>query len=790
VGVPATGSFVAGLLVALALGGQGACAAHEASFYPSFYPQEIRIETVEPAAAVAGWEATRVHAYVGADLFAGGPVASDAVAVTSLHSYLVLTFDAASGRYAAATSNAPMRCAAADKVLRVLAPGNPSYVVHPYPVTPYHADYLEQFDLAQHAQAQYSAPSDAAPSGHDVSIRTMGGLADTLVPAAWKATAGQWDATLEEIDVDGLGDRVAPGPGGWLGPPWTKQGWFQAYLLYAGHVHGAAAAASAEGAYRRLVTGAYSSATERVRLERALVTTLITGCERVVLGYTLQHEYFNAEYSKGVENVGFDSQAGLLAAIFPRTVKLKDFPWNGWLRVGVASGPGAAWNPIGGFDDEFGRLLWFAVGDPALLPAPYGGSWIANRVRISSEATPGSVTVPSDAVRPEAGNGLLRRVGSGSAARQRLRYRAVTSVFHDGTQTEFADLIYPYIFAARWDAKRTDNDSTFDPIVARAAEPMTQWLAGFKLIGVTTESRDFGDDLQFHYRVPVVDVYLNYRSSDPWEAAAAAPPWSTLPWELIVLMEEAVKRGIAAFSESEAKRRGIPWLDLVRDRATGLRLAALVEEFGRHGYRPAALTGLVSIDAARARWNALGAFYAHYGHFLDTNGPYRLESWSPDGVVLQVFRDPSYPQGVGALDAYAIPLRAYASSIQDFGDRLEIRTDVEQVSRFQRSYEIARVSLGSAPADRNDHNQPECRYVIVAPNGEVARAGAASFGRDGRYALPLTALHGPGVYTIMIASYVGGNDVNPEVKLVEHRVVAAAPAPTRHSGPHPTGASR
>ena len=97
-----------------------------------------------------------------------------------------------------------------------------------------------------------------------------------------------------------------------------------------------------------------------------------------------------------------------------------------------------------------------------------------------------------------------------------------------------------------------------------------QWLAGFKLIGVTTESRNFGDDLQFHYRVPVVDVYLNYRSSDPWEAAAAAPPWSTLPWELIVLMEEAVKRGIAAFSESEAKRRGIPWLDLVRDHATGL----------------------------------------------------------------------------------------------------------------------------------------------------------------------------------------------------------------------------
>jgi hypothetical protein len=93
--------------------------------------------------------------------------------------------------------------------------------------------------------------------------------------------------------------------------------------------------------------------------------------------------------------------------------------------------------------------------------------------------------------------------------------------------------------------------------------------------------------------------------------------------------------------------------------------------------------------------------------------------------------------------------------------------------------------------DGNDHNQPQCRYVIVAPNGEVARAGAASFGSDGRYVLPLTALRGPGVYTIMVALYEGGNDVNPEVKLVEHRVVAAAaPAPTRHSSPHPPGVPR
>ena len=51
--------------------------------------------------------------------------------------------------------------------------------------------------------------------------------------------------------------------------------------------------------------------------------------------------------------------------MFLRTVKLKDFPWNGWLQLGLDARPSAAWNPIGGFTDEFGRLMWFAVGDPA-----------------------------------------------------------------------------------------------------------------------------------------------------------------------------------------------------------------------------------------------------------------------------------------------------------------------------------------------------------------------------------------------------------------------------------------
>ena len=311
------------------------------------------------------------------------------------------------------------------------------------------------------------------------------------------------------------------------------------------------------------------------------------------------------------------------------------------------------------------------------------------------------------------------------------------------------------------------------------------------MIRVEEQVRNYGADLKFSYRVPVVDVYLNHRfadpwersrteqgpralkpdvrSSEPWDEASIAPPWSTLPWEVVVLMEEAVRRGIAAFSESEARRRGIPWLDLARDRATGKRLTALVEDFGRDAYRPDALKGLVSTEEARERWTALGRFHAQHGHFLVTNGPYRLESWSAQGAVLQVFRDLSYPVGLGAFDNLAIPLKAYVVKVENRGARLELRAEVERVSKFQRSYDIVRIALDPASRDADERDRLECRYVIVGDDGRVVRAGAETLNKSGRFAVDLGKL-APGRYHVMTALILAGNSVNPEIKVFEHRV--------------------
>ena len=115
---------------------------------------------------------------------------------------------------------------------------------------------------------------------------------------------------------------------------------------------------------------------------------------RLVLGEREVDEYMKALFpdwrARGVHVLlhelqgGFafnvDSVMGLNSPMFVRTVKLKDFPWNGWLALGIDAAPIAAWNPIAGFTDNFGQLMWSAVGDPALIPAPNEPAWMLNRI--------------------------------------------------------------------------------------------------------------------------------------------------------------------------------------------------------------------------------------------------------------------------------------------------------------------------------------------------------------------------------------------------------------------------
>ncbi|MBI4246297.1 MAG: hypothetical protein HY614_03825 [Candidatus Rokubacteria bacterium] len=736
------------LVVALwAALGATAEAGHESPFYPSFYPQEITIEHLAPPAAAEVLAKNTLHAYVGADPFAPGAPPQNVRSVESLAGWVVVTINPA-------LVPAERRCGSAGRVLAAIAgAGDAGWTFHPYPVTPYHADYLEHADLAETARARYRQAAGAGAGG-GLRLVARGPLARKLLGPRAGEESGPWEAAVEEIRLDGLLAAHRTNLDGGVGPPWLKRGWFHAWLLL--HASGD----ERDATHGRLVAGAAADERERLNLERGLVSRLTRRCDRVVAGFVTRREYVNDDYSNGVENVARDSQAGLRSHVFPRTVKLKDFPWNGWLHVGVESALAAAWNPIAGFSDDAGRLLWAALGDPAFFSEPGGGGWVPNRVTavgVTADSPPAGLAVPTDAVAPEAGTGALRPVGAGKRARTRVLYRAVLSSFHDGSRMMVADLLYPFGFAARWSGRDGDAE------VARATARVRERLVAVKVLKVETEVKNYGEDLKFTYEVPLVEVYLDHAAAA--DAAAVAVPWSTVPWPVGVLMEEAVRRGWAAFSADEARRRGVPWLDLARDRKLQERLVALAEQFRAGGAVPEPLRGFVTADEARARWERVLAFQKKHGHLLVTNGPYRLDRWSPTTAVLQVFRDLSYPLGVGWFDRYAIPLGAAVTDVADHGGRLELRAAVDVVTRFARSHEIAR-----APLRRNAEAEVVvCRYVVIGPDGAVARAGRARFDA-GRFVVDLTGLGDPGTYRILVGLVVGGNTVHPEITMIEHRI--------------------
>src|SRR5262249_21196707 len=146
--------------------------------------------------------------------------------VRSLGSILVLSFKTSPGRFVSSDA----RCAAARKFMAALRDEKAGFVFHPYPVTPYHADYLHHLDRVEAARAAAGGPSPPASSEN---LGAKARLATGIGRGRWQLAADDADVLLEEVPVDKLLASTGVPFDGWSGPPWAKEGWFEAYRLLA-----------------------------------------------------------------------------------------------------------------------------------------------------------------------------------------------------------------------------------------------------------------------------------------------------------------------------------------------------------------------------------------------------------------------------------------------------------------------------------------------------------------------------------------------------------------------------
>ena len=220
-------------------------AGHEISYYPSFYPQEIRIEALTPAAAAKEFANTTdpLHAYIGAAPQFAGKAPSFLKSAASL--------DCFHRRQVQSEGGAPAepRCAVRGGrgCLRTAgdrARGRRRARLPDHALSCGLSGSRRPRPRRQAGDASGCPPAGAHCARQRRPRAAAGRQCRTRLP-------DQWDISFEEVSVADLLRQARVGADIWLAPPWAKEGWFQAYHLLRSAVSDPARAERADTLYER-----------------------------------------------------------------------------------------------------------------------------------------------------------------------------------------------------------------------------------------------------------------------------------------------------------------------------------------------------------------------------------------------------------------------------------------------------------------------------------------------------------------------------------------------------------
>src|SRR5262245_16825852 len=166
------------VLIAAAIVVTAARSGHELPIYPSYYPQDIAITSLAPGQAADLLTQGKIQAYVGGEPRFVGRLPASVRAIESLGFFVTVSVN----RQSALAGDEAAACALARAVIGEMAEKGNEFVFHPYPITPFHGDYLYHVDLVEAAKARFSMPG-YAPGG--LKVKAGEGLARTLVRADW-----------------------------------------------------------------------------------------------------------------------------------------------------------------------------------------------------------------------------------------------------------------------------------------------------------------------------------------------------------------------------------------------------------------------------------------------------------------------------------------------------------------------------------------------------------------------------------------------------------------------------
>lgn len=377
---------------------------------------------------------------------------------------------------------------------------------------------------------------------------------------------------------------------------------------------------------QKIYTGNFSSAQERIDLVKEATAEGVKESVRIFLASKID-QYVVNEKIDGIIN---DFGAGVPSRFTPINSRTN----SDSLTIGVKQIYQGAWNPVMGISDVYSRQIWDIVSDPSVFKHPYTGQTIPIRTNFVVE-TAGSgekLDVPSDAIiwSPTIQN--WQKVEPGTQATSKVTFDLTFSKWHHGKQMDMNDVLHSLYFTLEWGSEKQDNDKTFDTEYTPRAAQTVQTLIGVRPLDEKT-----------------LEVYVDYWHFDEAEIADWASLWSSVPWELMSAMEQAVVDGKVSFSRSGAVSKSVNWLSLIVPNDSNLIKQYLLQ-FKNSEFVPPSLQYFELDDSYfTSRYDSSIQWIEENNHAVISNGPFYLKSYSPESrtITVEAFADESYPFEAG-----------------------------------------------------------------------------------------------------------------------------------------------
>ncbi|QLH06432.1 ABC transporter substrate-binding protein [Nitrosopumilus ureiphilus] len=376
---------------------------------------------------------------------------------------------------------------------------------------------------------------------------------------------------------------------------------------------------------QKIYTGDFESAEKRSELIQEAVVEGINESVRVFLASKID-QYVANEKVSGIVN---DFGAGVPSRFTPINAKSESDEFV----IGVKQIYQGAWNPIMGLTDSYSRHIWGIISDPGTFKHPFTGETIPVRAnwKVETAGPNDKLDIP---IESRIWSPVLQKwinVKPDSQATSKVTFDFEFSNWHNGQKMDMNDILHSLYFTIEWGTQTDDNDRTFDTeFTPRAAQSIQT------IIGVNPIDED------------TIEVYVDYWHFDEGEIAEWALLWNSMPWEISVAMEKAVIDGKASFSRSGATSKNVNWLSLIIPNDANT-IKNYLQEFKGTDYIPKALKGSYDSKYFQNRYDASIKWIETNNHAVISNGPFYLESYSPESrtITVREFSDDSYPFKIG-----------------------------------------------------------------------------------------------------------------------------------------------